>query len=186
MLIFVVVASPAPVRAQLIADGDTNILDNVVTNITGSVNVGTNGSFTLLMVTNGAVVTTTDSTDIALNVGASSNNVVVSGAGSQWICPGWFTIGDRGSFNTLQILDGAYVTNAMGTLGMNSSSRSNLVIVSGTGSRWRTRQDTISVGLEVGNQGSFNQLVVSNGGCVVSGGDSYIGGASSYNSAIVQ
>ena len=35
--------------AQLVADGTTNVLDGISTNIAGSISIGTNGSFTLLV-----------------------------------------------------------------------------------------------------------------------------------------
>ena len=43
-----VIAAPT-LHAQVVADGATNTLSNVTTNITGDVIVGTNGSFTLLV-----------------------------------------------------------------------------------------------------------------------------------------
>jgi len=49
---------PLMVRAQLVADGQTNFLDNVATNVTGGLIVGNTGSFTLLVITNGATVPT--------------------------------------------------------------------------------------------------------------------------------
>ena len=44
-------------NAQLVADGATNTLSNVTTNIPGSVTVGANGSFTLLVLSNNCLVT---------------------------------------------------------------------------------------------------------------------------------
>ena len=41
-----------PLRAQLVADGATKTLNGGITNIVGDVVVGTNGSFTLLVLTN--------------------------------------------------------------------------------------------------------------------------------------
>ena len=50
-------AAVLPLHAQLVADGATNTLVNVTTNITGSVNVGANGPFTLLVISNNALLT---------------------------------------------------------------------------------------------------------------------------------
>ena len=47
----------SPLRAQLVADGATNTLSNVTNNITGTVTVGTNGSFTLLTLGDNALLT---------------------------------------------------------------------------------------------------------------------------------
>jgi hypothetical protein len=45
----------APLRAQVVADGATNTLSNVTNTFTGDVTVGTNGSFTLLVLSDNAV-----------------------------------------------------------------------------------------------------------------------------------
>jgi len=44
-------------RAQLVADGQTNILDGVFVGVTGDITVATNLPFTWLTLTNGTVVT---------------------------------------------------------------------------------------------------------------------------------
>jgi hypothetical protein len=51
------ILSPA-LHAQLINHGATNTLSNVTTNITGTVTVGTNGSFTLLVLSDNTLLTT--------------------------------------------------------------------------------------------------------------------------------
>src|SRR5881628_2949861 len=43
--------------AQIVNDGATNTLSNVTNSFTGDVTVGTNGSFTLLILTNNALLT---------------------------------------------------------------------------------------------------------------------------------
>ena len=46
-----------PLRAQVVADGATNTLSNVTNSFTGDVTVGTNGSFTLLVLSDNALLT---------------------------------------------------------------------------------------------------------------------------------
>jgi hypothetical protein len=50
---------PVTAGAQLVADGQTNTLDGIATNLSGSVIIGSNGSFALLVLTNSATVTNT-------------------------------------------------------------------------------------------------------------------------------
>ena len=160
------VAAPVTARAQLVADGDTGILDGVVTNVTGKLVVGTNAPFTLLLITNGARVTGSSDTAVGMNSAANSNRFVVTGSGSVWSCAGTMFAGENGSYNELDVLDGAVVTNAAGYLGKNNSSRSNLVLVSGTNSAW--------VNQSVLYFTSFNQLTISNGATAVAAG-AYLG-----------
>ena len=63
----------APLRAQIVADGTTNTLSNVTTNFTGDVTVGTNGSFTLLVLSDNARLTNSAHGVIGRNATAKSN-----------------------------------------------------------------------------------------------------------------
>jgi hypothetical protein len=69
-------------RAQLVADGHTAVRNGVKTNIVGNLIIGTNGPFTLLVLTNGAVVTNTATVMISANPSARNNRVVVTSLGS--------------------------------------------------------------------------------------------------------
>lgn len=159
---WVAVSAPATLSAQLVADGDTGVLAGVVTNVTGKLIVGTNAPFTLLLVTNGARVTGSSDTAVGMNLAANNNRLVVTGSGSVWSCAGTLFAGENGSYNELDVLDGAVVTNAAGYLGKNNSSRSNLVLVSGTNSAW--------VNQSVLYFTSFNQLTISNGATAAAAG----------------
>jgi len=70
-------------------------------------------------------------------------------------------VGNFSSNNTLKIVDGGSVHNKWGFIGSTAGSHSNLVEVSGYGSRW-TGQDY----LIIGHEGSHNALLVSKGGFV--------------------
>jgi T5SS/PEP-CTERM-associated repeat protein len=154
---------PTIVRAQLVADGNTRILDGVITNIVGNLTIGTNGSFTVLVLTNGAAVTNTSTTIIGSAASALSNHVVVTGSGSTLGSTnllGSVHVGESGSFNELDIFNGGLVATKDAAIGFNAASKSNLVIVADAGS-------TLTLGpLQIGGSGSGNQLVISNGGVV--------------------
>jgi T5SS/PEP-CTERM-associated repeat protein len=62
----------------------------------------------------------------------------------------------------LVISNSAFVENRFGAIGNNSSSGSNVAVVTGSGSVWSNASD-----LFVGLNGRGNQLVVSNGGVVL-------------------
>jgi T5SS/PEP-CTERM-associated repeat protein len=165
-------ALPIEARAQLVADGQTNVLEGgVATNLTGGIIIGTNGAFTLLVITDGATVTNTSGNSaIGYNTSAQSNRVVVALTGSVWNNNGAIYVGQNGSASEMDILDGGLVTDASGVIGQNSTSSNNFVLVSGTGSMWSNTSS-----LYVGNGGSCNTLIVTNGGTVFSGnGVSYV------------
>jgi T5SS/PEP-CTERM-associated repeat protein/uncharacterized repeat protein (TIGR03803 family) len=73
-------------------------------------------------------------------------------------------IGVSGGTSALSITNGGTVYNGIGYIGYNSSSSSNTVLVSGTGSIWTNTSD-----LEVGYNGAGNGLIISNGGAVYNG-----------------
>ncbi len=152
-------------RAQLVADGQTNVLNGVYTYSPGSLTVGTNGTFTLLIITNSATVLNTGGNGvIGSNASAKTNRVVVTDPGSFWQSDNGFYIGQSGSASELDIFNGGNVTDISGYIGETSASSNNLVLVSGVGSTW-----TNTGNLYVGNSSSLNTLIVTNGGKVFSG-----------------
>ena len=58
MLAALMIGTPM-LQAQIVADGATNILSNVTNTVNGDVIVGTNGSFTLLVLSDHALLTNT-------------------------------------------------------------------------------------------------------------------------------
>jgi T5SS/PEP-CTERM-associated repeat protein len=153
-----------PLRAQIVADGATNTLSNVTTNLTGDVTVGTNLSFTLLMLSDNALLTNSGNGVIGLNSTAKSNEVRLISATARWLMGPNLFVGSNGSFNRLVVSNGAVVADVDGFVGHDPGASNNLAVVTGVGSLW-----TNSDGLLVGYQEGRNQLVVSNGGVVVSG-----------------
>jgi T5SS/PEP-CTERM-associated repeat protein len=179
LIAFSFIFLPARLHAQLVDDGSSYTLDGVATNVTGGIIVGTNGSFTTLILTNGATITNSTSGYVGVNTSATSNSVIVTGSGSSWSTGIGFFVGQSGSFNQLWITDSGMVSDSSATIGQNNSASNNLVWVSGVGSLW-----TNSTAISVGDHGNGNQLIVTNGGTVVSLG-STIGGLGMSNLVIV-
>src|SRR2546430_5056316 len=74
----------SPLRAQIVADGATNTLSNVTNTFTGDVTVGTNGSFTLLVLSDNALLTNSGNATIGFNTTAKSNEVQLASPSARW------------------------------------------------------------------------------------------------------
>jgi T5SS/PEP-CTERM-associated repeat protein len=121
-------------------------------------------------------------TFVGYAAGADSNSLSVSNSGTLLDSSGFnLYVGDQGASNSMVIAAGAVVNDTKAYIGNSNSSFNNSVLVTGSGSTWSNFSD-----LAVGNYGSGNLLVISNGG-TVSAVDSTIGFrvASSSNSVIV-
>lgn len=162
-LVFILVAAAPAARAQLVADGATNVLDNATNVITGGVTVGTNGSFTLLTLTNGALLTNSGGTVvIGRNLGANSNVIEVVGANTRWLQAGSsIVVGSNGAFNKVLVADGGRIMNGYCWIGNQAGANSNHVLVTGADSVL-----TNSGYLLVGYASMGNTVCVSNSGRV--------------------
>lgn len=155
--------------AQLVADGATNTLSNVTNTITGDVTAGTNGSFTLLVLSNNVLLTNSVNGVIGRNATAKTNEVQLISPTARWRMGGSLFIGSNGSMSRLIISNGAFVENFSarlsfaGAAGNQTVSSNNFALITGAGSVWSNRND-----LDVGQSGRNNQMIVSNGGRVVS------------------
>jgi len=135
--------------------------------ITNSLEIGGLSRNNQLIIANGGKVTN-DSCVIGggLTFGLSaSNTVTVTGAGSVWHCRTGLVVGVLGFASQVVISDSGLLRTDNG-YSIGSSSNGNSVIVSGAGSVW-----SMGVAAEepyVGDAGSDNQLIVTNGGCVKS------------------
>ena len=176
---FINVAVVSSLHAQLVADGATNTLSNVTNTITGDVTIGTNGSFTLLVLSDNALLTNSANGTIGLNTTAKSNEVRLLSPSARWLMGGSLYVGNSGAFNRLVVSNGATVRDGViGFLGLNASASNNLALITGLGSTWNAGQ------VWLGLNGVGNQLVVSNGGAVL-GDYGYAGLNSSNNLAVV-
>lgn len=158
-----VLLSVSTLNAQLVADGATNTLSNVTNMITGDVTVGTNGSFTLLVLSDNALLTNSANGLISRNVTARSNAVQLVSATARWLMNGVLYIGSNGANATLVVSNGAFVSDGAAIIGNLAASSNNFALVTGSGSLWTNRN-----GLDIGGLGRGNQMIVSNGGWVVS------------------
>ena len=165
-------------HGQLVADGASATLNNVTNSFTGNVIVGTNGSFTRLTLTNGALLTNTLNGFIGLNSTAKSNTVSLTGTGTRWLLGQDLCVGTNGSFNLLVISNGAVATCRLRYIGFDATASNNVVVVTGTNSSLN------SINTYVGIAGSGNQLVISNGGQVTNS-NGQIGNTSSNNLVMV-
>jgi T5SS/PEP-CTERM-associated repeat protein len=138
--------------------------------------VGESGVGNTLLIANGGRVENTTGI-IGLNAAAASNQVTVRGNNSLWNNSAGLVVGDAGSFNSLLLTNGGKVVNTLGVIGRAATATGNQVVLRGAESRWSN-----SVGLVVGDAGSFNSLWVTNSATVLSAGDSVVGAAAGANS----
>src|SRR5437868_5641667 len=131
---FLIIIAAMSVRAQLVADGTTKTITATTTNLAGDLVVGTNGSFTTLIVANAGGVTNTGSGTIGLNSSAKTNQVLVTDANSFWGMSGNVVIGNAGSYNSLMVSNGGKVVNNFGNIALSSGSGNNSVLVTGPNS----------------------------------------------------
>ncbi len=147
----------------------TNIISGVTTNYGGAYMVGTNGPYSVLIVTNAGVLKS--GSGIIGNSAASSNNyALVTGAGSVWSNSASLSIGSTGSFNQLSIGEAGRVINGSAYIGYDGTAGNNSVLVTGAGSVWSNKGSVY-----VGYSGSSNSLTIASGGQVVGTNDSYVG-----------
>ncbi len=140
-------------RALVTGGGSTwNCADNMY--------VGLNGPANSLVISNGGRIINTDGF-VGSNPGSDGNSVLVTGAGSVWTNNGDLNVGYFASGNGLTIRNGGRVVNNYGYVGEVSGSENNRVLVAGAGSLWTNNFD-----LYVGDYGSGNSLVITNGGRV--------------------
>ena len=173
-----VISNGATVSSALASSIGISGSNNSVT-VTGSGSLFTNsGSLTVgtysqsyvaaanrLLVTNGSGLFS-DSATIGATTNSFGNAVTVTGAGSFWTNSGALYVGNGGSGNMLTVSSGATVAVGGGTngtvVGFGAGSSNNSVLVTGANSLWTNANE-----LFVGNLGSDNRLVISNGGAVV-------------------
>ena len=157
------------------ASGSSN--NSVLVSDTGSVwtnasdvRIGDSGGANSLTISNGGNVFGAYG---YVGYGGGTNSVLVSGAGSIWTNALDLYIGYSGAGNSLAILGGAAVCSTVGHIGYNSTAANNSVTIGGTGSVWNANSD-----MYVGENGSNNNLSVSDGGQLIPGADGtlYVGG----------
>src|SRR2546422_9948692 len=89
----------------------------VTNTFTGDVTVGTNGSFTLLVLSDNSLLTNSANGTIGLNTTARSNEVRLLSPTARWLMGGPLFLGSNGSFNQLVVSNGASVRDAFAITG---------------------------------------------------------------------
>src|SRR5439155_507311 len=123
-----------------------------------------------LQVRDGGAVVAAGGGVIGQNAAANANSALIADAGSRWLVASDLSVGSSGSGNRLTVENGGLVDNLSGKVGDSVGSLNNLAVISGSGSLWTNRANVI-----VGSSSSGNQLLVTNGGRVVSVEGSTIG-----------
>jgi T5SS/PEP-CTERM-associated repeat protein/autotransporter-associated beta strand protein len=128
----------------------------------GRINVGDGGSGNMLIASNGGTISTSWM-DIGHQVGSSSNSLYLTGVGSHLANSGNLAVGAQGGANSLVLSNGAKLqVDGITYMGYASTSSSNQVIVTGAGTLWTNSYD-----IDIGTDGSYNSLLVSDGASIV-------------------
>jgi T5SS/PEP-CTERM-associated repeat protein len=175
IIVATMLIAAAHLDAQVVADNATNTLSNVTNNINGDVIVGTNGSFTLLMLADNSLLTNSGNGVIGLNSTAKSNEVRLISPTSRWHVGGTLLVGSNGVASRLVVSNGAVVESLYGNIGPKSAGSNHSVLITGAGSLW-TNQSTFAVSGGIFISSRSNQLVVSNGGALDCGGGTTVAG----------
>lgn len=160
-------------HAQFVNDSATNTLANVTNTILGNVNVGTNASLALLVLSNNCLLTNSGFSVIGRNLTAKSNEVRLISSTARWQMGGNLFVGSNGTANRLLVSNGALLDNSRVMVGNHPGSSNNEAIVSGAGSTLNSPN-----GLFVGADGNGYRLSILNGATVtanLSGGLTVIG-----------
>jgi len=115
-------------------------------------------------------------------IGSATNGGTVIATGNGfWLQQGNLYVGTNTPKNSLTIMGGLQVTNAIGYIGYATSSSNNIVTVTGPGSVWSN-----SSTLYIGNSGAANRLTITNA-AFVRNSTGYIGNntSSSNNTVLV-
>jgi T5SS/PEP-CTERM-associated repeat protein len=128
----------------------------------GHLYVGYSGSANRLVISDGGKVVASGDTVAASTSGSISNSILITGSGSVLTNRVSLYVGDGGAYCSLVISNGGAVfCRDRGYVGGNFGGRSNIALVTGSGSVWRCG-GSMTVGFQAGNM-----LIVSNGGAVL-------------------
>ena len=148
---------------SVLITGSGSVWQNGDTNTAGDLYIGNNGSGNRLTVQNGGAVGN-DFGYLGYGQSAKSNAVLITGSSSMWQNDSDLYVGNTGSVNQVTIQAGGQINCVQGFIGNDPAAVSNKVVVSDANSLWSNSQT-----LTIGAGGSFNQLIVTNGGRVNSG-----------------
>src|SRR5439155_19444217 len=127
----------------------------------GNLTVGTNGSLTLLVLSDNALLTNSVNGIIGRNSTAKSNEVQLIRPTARWVMGGSLFVGSNGASSRLVVSNGALLEGFDGSLGFTTVSSNNSALVTGPGSLW-TNRGSFSISTAIFSNSRSNQLVVSN------------------------
>jgi T5SS/PEP-CTERM-associated repeat protein len=148
------------------ADGNSIVITGDGTRwvIGSNVTVGAASEGNRLLISDGARVTNTFTVIGGSNV-ALYNRATLAGPGTQWDIAGPILVGQTGSSNSLEVIDGARLVTPEGFIGWTNFAAGNTAIISGPDSLWEAGSRLI-----LGLRGAVdNQLMVLNGGRLTNG-----------------
>lgn len=124
-----------------------------------------NGSGSQLIVSDGGLVSSAWTVELATTAGSSNNTVLVTGAASRLNAMGYFFAGHSGCSNSVIVSDGATLTllqDAYGLImGWTSTASNNVVLVTGAGTVCTNKALVL-----IGHQGPKNHLTISDGATI--------------------
>src|SRR5262249_12932709 len=127
----------------------------------GNVEAGAGGQNNLLVVTNGGLIAGSAAGVFGVigNAPRPDNHLaIVTGSGSVWSNAADLNVGNSGAADRLLLNNGGVAINDGGEIGFSSGSSNNVAWIADAGTLW-----TNAGNLRVGDFGSGNLLVVSNG-----------------------
>lgn len=167
------------------ADGNQVIVTGTGTTLSNTtfLAVGYSGQENSLTLSGGGIATNTQ-TLIGFNSTSNANSVLVFDAGTVWTDHGTFYLGYDGSHNSVSIFGGGVlnITSQDAAVGFNVDSLSNSLTVTGTGSKLELMGAKT---LYIGDSGSNNSMLISDGGLVAVNKNGRIGSASTSNNNTV-
>ena len=136
-----------------------------------------------LVVSNGASAFVGGNALLGVNSGSNSNSVLVTDLGTRWLVANTLNVGSNGAGNLLMVSNSAQAVTKGIVLGGGTSGNNNVAFLTGAGSVW---SNLFPATVFVGNAGSGNRLVISNGARMESFGVHIaFNSASSGNEAVV-
>ena len=158
---------------SVVVSGSGSIWSNAV-----NMTVGRLSPANTLLITNGGTVVNNQAV-VSYDANSYSNSVVVTGSNSTWLNLSGLYLGGFDTGNSLLIRNQGKVFNEDGYVGYYPGSSNNSVVVVGAGSTWSNRNNLL-----VGENGSYNALVISNQGKVFNNLGT-VGDRSSNNTVLV-
>jgi len=144
------------------------VVDGIFTNAGNTFVVGASGPSNSLVVLNEGWLQ--DGTGIIGNLFSSTDNsALITGRNSRWESVSQLFVGYSGSRNRLRVIDQGRIEAGTSYVGFESPSRGNFVLISDDGSYWQ------SGGINVGHDGSANEVIVTNKARIISAGLNAIG-----------